>query len=80
MRTIGRRKHLSKNTVSLVILEEARETRNSIWIAQQFKPNWGHVLSTDGKVIRVFDPLANDYAGTGAEKKYLLKKTWLCRR
>ncbi|MCL5970089.1 MAG: hypothetical protein M1450_01130 [Patescibacteria group bacterium] len=78
MRTIGRRQHLSKNTVSLVVLEAAREAKDSIWIAKQFKPNWGHVFSIDGKIIRVFDPFAKDYAGTGAEKKYLLKKTWLC--
>ncbi len=78
MRTIGRRKHLSKNTVSLVVLEAARKTKDSIWIAKQFKPNWGHVLSIDGKVIRVFDSFAKDYVGTSAEKKYLLKKTWLC--
>lgn len=78
MRTIGRRKHLSKNTVSLVILETARETKDSIWIAKNLQPKWGHVLSIDGKVIRVFDPFAKEYQGTNAEKKYLLKKIWLC--
>lgn len=78
MRTIGRRKHLSKNTVSLVILEAAREAKDSIWIAERFKPKWGNVLSIDGKVIRVFDSFAKDYAGTSSEKKHLLKKTWIC--
>ncbi len=77
MRTIGRRKHLSKNTVSQVILETAREVKGSIWIAKNFQPRWGNVLSVDGKVIRVFDPFAKDYQGTNAEKKYLLKKTWI---
>ena len=78
MRTIGRRQRLSKNTVSLAVLETAREAKDSIWIAKQFKPKWGHVFSIDGKVIRVFDPFAKEYQGTSAEKKYLLKKTWLC--
>lgn len=77
MRTIGRRKHLSKSTVSQVVLETAKEAKNSIWIAEKFQPNWGHVLSVDGKVIRVFDPFAKDYQGTNAEKKHLLKKTWI---
>lgn len=78
MRTIGRRKHLSKSTVSLVVLETARETKDSIWIAKKFQPKWGHVLSIDGKVVRVFDPFASEYQGSSAEKKYLLKKTWIC--
>lgn len=78
MRTIGRRNHLSKNTVSLVVLEAARESKGSIWIAKKFQPKWGNVLSVDGKVIRVFDPFAKEHWGTNAEKKYLLKKIWLC--
>lgn len=78
MRTIGRRKHLSKSTVSLVVLETARETKDSIWIAKRLLPKWGNVLSVDGKIIRVFDPFAKEYQGTGAEKKYLLKKVWFC--
>ncbi len=77
MRTIGRRKNLSKNTVSQVVLETAREAKGSIWIAEKFQPKWGNVLSVDGKVIRVFDLFAKDYQGTNAEKKYLLKKTWI---
>jgi hypothetical protein len=78
MRTIGRRKNLSKSTVSLVVLEAAREAKGSIWIAKKFQPKWGQVLSVDGKVIRVFDPFAKEYQGSNAEKKYLLKKTWIC--
>lgn len=78
MRTIGKRKHLSKNTVSQIVLEIAKKTKGSIWIAKRFRPKWGNVLSVDGKTIRVFDPFAKEYPGTRAEKKYLLKKTWLC--
>jgi hypothetical protein len=77
MRTIARRKHLSKNTVSQAILHIAKETRGSIWIAKRFKPQWGHVLSVDGKVIRVFDPYAKDHPGSRAEKAWMLKKTWM---
>ncbi|MCL5746660.1 MAG: hypothetical protein M1277_00025 [Patescibacteria group bacterium] len=36
------------------------------------------MLSVDGKIIRVFNPLANEFEGSGHEKAYLLKKTWLC--
>lgn len=78
MRVIGRRKSLSKNTVSLAVTTICEQAKDSIWIAKQFKPKWGHVLSVDGKVIRVFDPFAKGYEGTRAEKKHLLKKTWLC--
>lgn len=78
IRTIARRKKLSKTTVSLAVLEVAKESKGSIWIAKHFKPSWGHVLSVDGKIIRVFDPLANEFMGSGSEKAYLLKKTWLC--
>lgn len=77
MRTIGRRKHLSKNTVSKVVTGTAKEVKGSIWVASNLKPNWGHVLSVDGKLIRVFNPLAKDYVGTSAEKKYQLKKSWI---
>jgi len=76
MRTIGRRKHLSKTTVSSAILETAKRTKGSIWISKHFQPNWGNVLSVDGKVIRVFDPLAKRYHGSGNERAALLKKTW----
>lgn len=78
MRVIGRRKNLSKNTVSLAVTTICKQAKDSIWIAKKFQPKWGHVLSVDGKVIRVYDPFAKDYPGTSAEKKYLLKKTWLC--
>lgn len=77
MRTIGRRKHISKNTVSLTITRIARKTKGSIWIAKHLKPRWGHVLAVDGKIIRVFNPLAKEYQGTSAEKKAQLKKTWI---
>lgn len=78
MRTIGKRKHLSKDTVSKTVLEIARQTKDSIWIAKHLLPKWGNVLSVDGKIIRVFDPFAKEYTGTRAEKKYLLKKIWFC--
>lgn len=77
MRTIARRKNLSKNTVSQVILNTAREAKDSIWISRNLKPKWGQVLSVDGKVIRVFGPSARVYAGSNAEKAWLLKKTWM---
>lgn len=77
MRVIARRKHLSKTTVSLAVLTVAKEAKGSIWIAKHFKPNWGHVLSVDGKIIRVFNPLAQQFQGSGWEKASLLKKTWL---
>lgn len=77
MRTIGRRKHLSKNTVSQTILDIAKQIKGSIWIAKNLKPNWGHALSVDGKIIRVFDPFAKEHEGTSSEKKHLLKKTWI---
>lgn len=77
MRTIGRRKHVSKNTVSQVVTSIAKQAKGSIWIAKQLKPRWGHVLSVDGKIIRVFNPGAKDYKGTRAEKSYQLKKTWI---
>lgn len=76
IRTIARRKKLSKTTVSLAVLKVAKETKGSIWIAKHLKPNWGHVLSVDGKVIRVFNPNARYYLGSGPEKAWLLKKTW----
>lgn len=78
MRTIARRKYLSKTTVSLIILEVTQKTKGSIWIAKHLKPGWGNVLSVDGKVIRVFDALAQRFEGSGWEKASLLKKTWLC--
>lgn len=77
IRTIARRKHLSKTTVSLVVREIAKQAKGSIWIAKQFRPRWGHVLSVDGKFIRVFDFFAHRFQGTGAEKKWILKKTWI---
>jgi len=77
MRTIGRRKHVSKSTVSKAVTSIAKEAKGSIWIAEEFKPKWGHVLSVDGKIIRVFNPGAKDYQGTSAEKKAQLKKTWI---
>jgi hypothetical protein len=58
-------------------LKIARETKGSIWIAKHFKPQWGQVLSVDGKVIRVFDPTARVYAINSAERAWLLKKTWM---
>jgi hypothetical protein len=64
MRTIARRKHLSKNTVSQAILHIAKETRGSIWIAKRFSPQWRRVLSVDGKVIRVFDSSVTKIHGT----------------
>jgi len=77
IRTIARRKRLSKTTVSLAVLKVAKTARGSIWIAKHLKPTWGHVLSVDGKVIRVFNPLAQYYQGSGSEKAWLLKKTWI---
>ncbi len=77
IRTIARRKHLSKTTVGETILEIAKQTKGSVWIAKHFKPKWGHVLSVDGKIIRVFNPGAKDYKGTGPEKAAQLKKTWI---
>ena len=77
MRTIARRKHLSKNTVSLAVLAVAKQAKGSIWIAHHFKPRWGQVLSVDGKMIRVFNPHARVYAENNAEKAWLLKKTWM---
>lgn len=78
MRVIGRRKRLSKNTVSQAVTTICKQAKDSIWIAQKFKPKWGNVLSFDGKVIRVFDPFAKGYCGTSTEKKHLLKKIWFC--
>lgn len=78
MRTIARRKKLSKTSVSQAVLAVAKEAKGSIWIAKHLKPNWGHVLSVDGKIIKVFDPLAKHFQGSNAEKLSLLKKTWLC--
>lgn len=78
MRTIGKRNHLSKNTVSKTVLEISRQAKDSIWIAKKLQPKWGNVLSVDGKIIRVFDSFAKGYIGTRAEKKYLLKKVWFC--
>jgi hypothetical protein len=77
MRIIARRKRLSKNTVSQVILKIAEDAKGSIWIAKHFKPQWGRVLSVDGKVIRVFDPYAKEHPGSRAEKAWMLKKTWM---
>lgn len=77
MRVVGRRKGLSKNTVSLAITTICKQAKDSIWITKHLLPKWGNVLSVDGKIIRVFDPFAKEYEGTRAEKKYLLKKTWL---
>jgi hypothetical protein len=77
MRTIGRRKHISKYTVSLAVTTIAKEVKGSIWIAKQFRPQWGHVLCVDGKIIRVFNPGAKNYQGTSAEKAAQLKKTWI---
>ena len=77
MRTIGRRKHVSKSTVSKAVTSITKEAKGSIWIAEAFKPQWGHVLSVDGKIIRVFNQGAKDYQGTSAEKKAQLKKTWI---
>lgn len=77
MRTIARRKKLSKTSVSLAVLAIAKQTKGSIWIAKHLKPNWGHVLSVDGKIIRVFNPGAKEYQGTSAEKAAQLKKTWI---
>lgn len=77
MRTIGRRKHLSKNTVSKAVTTTAKEIKGSIWVAKNLKPTWGHVLGVDGKLIRVFNPGAKDYIGTRAERQYQLKKSWI---
>lgn len=77
MRTIGRHKHISKYTVSLAVTTIAKEVKGSIWIAKHFKPRWGNVLSVDGKIIRVFNPGAQNYQGTSSEKKAQLKKTWI---
>jgi len=77
MRTIGRRKQVSKYTVSVAVTTIAKEVKGSIWIAKQFQPLWGHVLSVDGKLIRVFNPGATDYRGTSAQKAAQLKKTWI---
>lgn len=60
----------------MAVLEVAKEARGSIWIAKHLKPKWGHVLSADGKVIRVFNPLAQQFEGSNVERTYLLKKTW----
>lgn len=78
MRTIARRKHISKTTVSETVLEITEKVKDSIWISKHFEPKWGHVLSVDGKMIRVFNRLAQNFVGSGAEKSYLLKKSFLC--
>jgi len=77
MRTIARRKHLSKTTVSAAITNAVKTVKDSVWIAKHFNPHWGHVLSVDGKFIRVFNPLAQKFQGSGAEKKWILKKVWI---
>lgn len=77
MRTIGRRKHVSKTTVSFAVTSIAKKVKGSIWIAKSLKPMWGNVLSVDGKIIRVFNPGAKNYQGTSAEKLAQLKKTWI---
>lgn len=77
-RVIGRRKSLSKNTVSNIITSACCQTRDSLWVASHFKPKWGQVLSFDGKIVRVFNSLAQHYEGSLWERKSLLKRTWLC--
>ena len=60
----------------MAVLEVGRNVKGSIWIAKHLKPNWGHVLSVDGKAIRVFNPLAQQFEGSHVERTYLLKKSW----
>lgn len=63
------------------IHEVFRKARDSRWIARRFQPKWSGILVVDGKVVRVFDPLAHrlDHTRmTPAFVKALHKRTWLC--
>lgn len=77
VRIIARRQHLSKTTVSEVINDTVKTVKDSIWIAQHVKPQWGQVLSVDGKFVRVFHPVAHKLEVSGWEKKWILKKAWI---
>lgn len=77
IRTIARRKHLSKTTVFQAVHQTVKDVKDSIWIARNLKPQWGHVLSIDAKFVRVFQPKTNQIFVSVWEKKWVLKKAWI---
>jgi len=58
------------------------KARDSIWIANNLKPNWSNILVFDGKVIRAFDSyvkkLKANHSFSEKEIKWMHKKVWLC--
>lgn len=55
MRIVARRKTVSLKTVNNYAHQIYAKTQDSLFIKDKFKPQWGGILSIDGKYIKVFD-------------------------
>lgn len=81
IRILARRYEKSKDTITEIVHRVTESLPGSVSIAQKFRPLWSGVLVFDGKVVRVYDKLAQKFDRhhlTDDERRWMHKMRWLC--
>lgn len=81
VRILSRRFKKTKKVIMRIIHRMTARLPDSATIAQKFRPAWSGILVCDGKVVKVYDPLAEkidaQYFSAG-EYRALHRRRWLC--
>lgn len=81
IRILARRYRKTKKTILTIVHRVTHLLPDSLTIAAKFRPAWSGVLVFDGKVVKVYDPLAEKIEAqyfTAGEYRALHRRRWLC--